>query len=102
MTQKLKKIYQFTFFTILLLFFVVGTAIPTYAQNYSKDYSNCILKEYGKFVYYLDPTDNTISITRGYKGTGSEDVIIPSEIEGKPVEIIGDSAFGGRSDLTGK
>ena len=68
MTQKLKKIYQFTFFTILLLFFVVGTAIPTYAQNYSKDYSNCILKEYGKFVYYLDPTDNTISITRGYKG----------------------------------
>jgi hypothetical protein len=47
------------------------------------------------FIY--DISDGAV-IINGYRGSGG-DVVIPSEIEGMPVEGIADMAFSGRFDL---
>lgn len=51
---------------------------------------------YESFTYYIDD-DNTI-IIKGYNKS-TDEIVIPSEIEGMPVRAIGSDAFRGHTDL---
>lgn len=69
-------------FLVMMLFLVLFTiSLPTTVKAYS----------YGDYRYKIINNNSEVEIT-GYQGTGG-DIVIPSEIEGKPVTSIGYSAF---------
>jgi hypothetical protein len=69
----------------------------TVSANYTKDFTLTITGGGNASDFTYSETANGVTIT-GYTGTGTS-LIIPAQINGKPVTGIGDSAFEGNSIL---
>ena len=82
----MKTFKKATLFVLAVMVAVLGIGLQSFSENGETDDG-----------WLYEVVENEVTIVR-YNGGGG-DVEVPSEIEGKPVKVIGDGAFAGNPDV---